>query len=61
MHKCQNFRVGICLQRLFDFLWIDGFPPVILDHNRNAAGAFGVLFHASAEYAILRDDHLVTR
>ena len=42
-------------------LWVNWVTPAILHHHRMSAATLNVLFHAATEYAVLTDDHGVTR
>ncbi len=60
MHKREEFRIGICFERVFDLVEVDRSAPVILHHHRHCTAALDVLLHAAAENAVLANYRLVT-
>jgi hypothetical protein len=56
----DDLRVGIGVERGFDFSGIDRSAPIVEDHDRRAAAAFDVFLHTPAEHAVLADNDFVT-
>ena len=61
VHKRDDARVGVGLERILELLRVDLLAPGILDDDGNAAGALHVLDHATAEHAVAAHDDLVAR
>ncbi len=61
MNKGKDFRVGVRVDCLSDFLGVNRISPPVLHHDRSAATPLYVFFHPPTEDTVLADDRLVTR
>ena len=61
MHKRQNLRVRIFLERVRDFVQVYRIAPGVLNDNRHTTETLDVFLHASAEHTVYTHDHLITR
>ena len=61
MDKSKNLCVWVLFQRVFYFLWVDLFAPVIINNNSCATMALHILNHTWAKHTIAAHNDFITR
>ena len=61
MNKCYQLSIWVGFERVCNFIGVNGFAPVVHDHDGGSTTAFDVFFHAPTEYPVLAHDDFITR
>ena len=59
--KSQDGSIGMVIESGFHLGQADGVAPLVLYHDGGTPAALDVFFHAPAEYAVLANNHFVSR
>ena len=59
MHEAKYFCVRIFLERIFNFIRVNGLAPCVFNDDGHATGTLYVFNHAAAEYTVAPNDDFI--